>query len=279
MNVFRMIAWAGLVAVMAIPSSVGAQGGQNLITVPGIGVTDSFYENIGVGWGFDGRRADGSGFFFNNGGAGGAIPPFGGFDPGSGASFGIGGPRGGINFTASQGSSRSIVADSASVMVPNGYGGAIFSGSQRPFVTGIVPVVGAGGAAPAPPRLISPLALKLQQLAAQGGLAPTSDRDEREEAPLRLGNSAPAPPAATSAAEAPEGSLSQLRRQRAAAAADQREQARQHIVTARGAESEGRYALARSEYRLALDLVEQDDPWRPKILERLRAIGRQSSAR
>lgn len=103
-------------------------------------LNNSFFENYNIGWGHDGRRADGSGFFFN--GIGPARPPFGNFDPNSEAAFGVGNGRSFFNFSASQGNSSTLSTEIPSVMVPNGHGGSISNTSLRPFVTGFIPVVG-----------------------------------------------------------------------------------------------------------------------------------------
>ena len=259
---------------------------QNLVTLPTMNLNDSFYESYGVGWSVN-RMGPNGGFFFNN--PGGAVAPaFGGFDPNAGATFGVGTNNARFNFSAAQGSNRTIVSEAPMVMVPNGGGGSFFSGTQRPFVTGIVPVVGGGG-----PTLINPLHLKLQQMRQRGeSLRPSvSDDSERsaprsavspksvegEEAPLVITRST-LQKVTSSAATAPRGSLSALRKAREAELAQQREQARQKILSAREAESEGRFALARSEFQVALRLVEKDDPWRPKIIECLRALAAKANS-
>ena len=49
---------------------------------------------------------------------------------------------GGMRLFAEQGSRRSFTSQTPTVVVPQGGTGAIFSGSLRPFVVGVVPVVG-----------------------------------------------------------------------------------------------------------------------------------------
>lgn len=245
---------------------------QTLVTSPQVGITDSFYENYGVGgFGFRGGGPGGSAFFRR--GPLGAAPAFGGFDPNAGANLGIGGGGfgggGGLNFGFAQGSSRSLVGQSASVMTPNGGGGAIFSGSVRPFVTGIFPVVGAR------PTWISPVQQALRQMRPTGpSTARTSD------APLRVRESSESAPTRRPTMfreSAPAGSLTEMRQQHEREAAAQREEARQKILQARAAEAEGRLALARSHYRLAMRQLPAEDPWRPQIVERLQAIAAKRS--
>lgn len=100
---------------------------------------DSFYDATGVNWGIRGP-----GFFANFGGN--VVPPFGGFDPNSGSRTNIGfrnGPwSGNLGLSLNQGSSRSNVSTSASLTTTPGYPGSITSQTVRPFVTGVVPIVG-----------------------------------------------------------------------------------------------------------------------------------------
>jgi hypothetical protein len=103
-------------------------------------MNDSFYEYIGTSWGFQQNGSNG-GFFFSNGLGFGPPPPFGGYD-GSGSMFGFGGKRFRFNMIMAQGSSRSYTAASPSVtMIPGTYGSVQQMGF-RPFVTGIIPIVG-----------------------------------------------------------------------------------------------------------------------------------------
>jgi len=148
----------GLLCAIAAQAAVAQD--QITVSTPFQSITDSFSENFGFGFGFSGP-----GFFFNNGGGGiGATAPFG--PPPSGATFGAGGRIGNLNFRwnafAGQGSSRTMVAESPSLTMMNGTGGFIVSGSVRPFVMGIVPVVGMNS--------VSPIQLGLQRLAESGGL-------------------------------------------------------------------------------------------------------------
>lgn len=122
---------------------VGVMQAQQVnLQAPLVTATDSFSERFGVGFGF---RFPGG--FFNQNSFGVAQPPF--ADPGavnSGANFGFSlgkGPyRANFNFAAGQGSRRSLVSQTPSVTVQNGGSGAIFDGTVRPFVTGVIPVVG-----------------------------------------------------------------------------------------------------------------------------------------
>src|SRR5688500_18618584 len=131
---------AACLAALAAPAA--AQ--QVNLDAPFNTVGHSFYEQVGVRWGLSGRN-----WFFNFGGPGpgaGVVPPFGGFDPNAGANFGVGfrgnGVNGFLNITAGQGSTTTFGSASPSVTVMNGQTGFFADTQQRPFVTGLVPVVG-----------------------------------------------------------------------------------------------------------------------------------------
>jgi hypothetical protein len=142
----------------------GAVRAQNINTqTPFTSVNDSYYENFGVNFGFSipGGRGNGSrvvgygpqgqllpNLVFQNG-SGGAIPRFGGYSPNSGATFGFGnrGANGGgfsLGFNLAQGSTRTSTTVVPSLTTQNGFGGSLISGQTRPFVTGVLPVVGGG---------------------------------------------------------------------------------------------------------------------------------------
>jgi hypothetical protein len=162
----------------------------------------SYYESIGTNFGFylpGGLNARGHGIvglmpngqftpdgniWFTQGG-GGVIPPFGGYDPNSGLRTGwsVRGPNGGFNFGlhASQGSSTTLGGDSMMLTMPNGGSGFLLSGSMRPFVTGIVPVLGGG------PTYLPPLTAGSQpQYADNAKLKPRTGDDRA----LKSGSSA-----------------------------------------------------------------------------------------
>lgn len=174
-----------------------ACGQYSAIAAPLGNAGNSYYENLGVGWGFHGPN-----FFFHNGGAG-AAPPFGGHVPGSDAALGFGGRsnNGGFffNLQAGQGSSQTFTSETPMIVVPNGGTGMFFDGHIRPFVTGFIPVVG-GGAPAIPlgdgPRKVSPLAERLSRLRAEQALPVQA-------APEAAAPQAPLAPAMPAAAAAP----------------------------------------------------------------------------
>lgn len=147
-----------LFAAMLVPRM--APGQQATIATPYHSVGDSFFENIGIGWGFRTK-----GIHVQFGGPTLAAPQFGGFDPGAGANLGFGFGRGGtagfVNANAAQGSRRSLVSQTPSITVTDGVPGYLAVGSVRPFVISYVPVVGGFPTIPAvflpePPAPIMP---------------------------------------------------------------------------------------------------------------------------
>ncbi len=137
------------------------------------GAGQGFFEQTGVGWGFQHQNSGGY-MFFNNGGPG-PLPPFGGFDPNSQAHFGFGGRSGDVSWNlgiyAGQGSSQSMTSQAPSVVLPNGGSGYFFNTMQQPFVTGIVPVVGG--------QAISPLQERILRLRYEQSLrGPANDKTE-----------------------------------------------------------------------------------------------------
>ncbi len=124
-----------------------ASFGQMISTgVPLVGARHSFFENIGINSGFS---VGGFSSPFNRYPA---VPQFGGFTPGAGLNGGFGihsghfGAHLGFNFA--QGSSRSIVSNTPIVTGYSGFPMLFQNSVQRPFVTGVFPVVGNGAVLP-----------------------------------------------------------------------------------------------------------------------------------
>lgn len=265
-----------LAASIMVAATCPAQ--QVTLTSPMMNLNDSFYENFGMGWGLSGRN-----WFFNRGPSSSAIPPFGGYDPATDATFGFGGRFGNTNFNfnlaASQGSSRTMVMEAPSVTIPNGGSGSLFSGSQRPFVTGIIPVVGnnfpmmpgAGVLAPT----VSPIQQRLEILKQQGGLsqspqsspaearfAQPAGRAQADDAPLVLGGAKP-PVAAQrqdavisasnsdSTANHGDISVAEIRARQAALENAVEQEIRERIEKARSYEDAGKLGVARVYYQQA----------------------------
>lgn len=241
---------------LACPSRTAAQ--QVNIGANHHRVGSSYFESIGTNFGFyfpgrldgrgrgivgltpDGRFTPNGAIWFTQG-SNGVIPAFGGYDPNSGLRTGwsVRGPNGGFHFGlhATQGSSTTLGGDSMLLTLPHGGSGMLYSGSVRPFVTGIVPVLGGG------PTYLPPLTRDA-----------TPERPAEEPVRERTGTAA----ALRSGSSAERGDLS-LAALRAAAAAEDAadEEARKAEVermTARAlkAREEGKEALAGSYLKSAL---------------------------
>lgn len=199
-----------IAAILACLLSGSTQAQQTTISTPQVGVGSSFFEQTGVGFG--GRI--GNNVFFNNGG-GGARPPWAAGN-GGGANFGFGirgnGFGANFGFSGETGYDANMSSITPSVTVQNGATGAIFSGQQRPFVTGLVPLVGdfspGVGYTYAQPTYTSPLMERLMRIReAPASATPVAAATKQESPPTRQ---------ATSTAERGDLSLSAIRAQQAA---------------------------------------------------------------
>ncbi|MEE2684983.1 MAG: hypothetical protein VYB09_01635 [Planctomycetota bacterium] len=136
----------GLVLVTGTHGPATSHAQEVVMSSPSHNIQEGFYERIGFGMGYS-KIGPRGGWFFDFNSIHGAVPPFGGW-AGGGARFGFGSRNGksrfNFNMVMAQGNTRSMTMVAPSITVPNGYGGSIFSGSVRPFVTGWVPVVGQG---------------------------------------------------------------------------------------------------------------------------------------
>lgn len=289
-----------LILGMAGISVVGRAQQQVTVTTPLIGVRDQFYEHFGVGWGLRGSRP-GSSWFLNYGGPMSALPPFGGYAPGSGLQFGMGrtwpGGSGYFNFIAESGSQRTLTMSAPSVTLMNGSSGSIFDGTLRPFVTGLVPVVGGDTIVPyahglpygnpghvtiSPPVMTSPLAEKLDRLRSESprtmatrtvpGSKPPADAEDS----LNLSSSTESAPATASASRGPSSaeqgdlSVAEIRRLNAAADARDREELDRLIREAQVAEQAREWAVARVRYQQAAAKATGDQ--RQELLDSLRRL-------
>jgi hypothetical protein len=263
------------------------------VTTPIRTVNDSFFENMNVGFGFG---IHGAGFIPNDDrgpgatigldatgaptpnlnlpfgwGGGGVRPPFGAGGAGGGATFGFGtngsGFNTGTNLNFSQGSSRSMVMQAPTVVIPNGGQGTLIDTIQRPFVTGFIPVVGGVGAPvvvggygipggfgqPISPP-VSPLFERIQRLNAQGGLQRQAQQRAEQRAAgggerMAMGGGGNA--SGPSTAEHGDLSVAEIRRQQAADSGAADKDLATWIERARGAEAAGKKNVARIYYRMA----------------------------
>ena len=181
-----------LLATGGLASLSGVGQAQMIRTaLPFTNINDSFYERIGIDFGFSLRGSRGNptadqarGVFgygpggqilpnltFSQGSVNSAIPPFGVYDPAADATFGyrVQNGKGGyhLGFRMGKGSTRTLTNTTPVLMTRNGIPGTIYNGTLNPFVTGLVPVVGSRGYPlpfSGPTVTISPLEMKLRQL-------------------------------------------------------------------------------------------------------------------
>ena len=245
---------------------VGVSNAQQVqVTTPLVNVTDSFYENIGLNWGYQSNNPNG--FSFNFGSPNSTAPAFGGFDPSSQARFGFGTSTGGgrlsFNLSAGQGSNRTVTSSAPTLTLQNGVPGSIQDVSVRPFVVGFTPIVGGRPMGPVTTRpvLTSPIAERMsrlrQQAAAANPRARQSDRELLLGASQRDADSQPtrttsAPRATDSSAAHGDISLAEIRRQQQAQPRKSDNGELQALIdTARVAEAGGYLGAARIRYRKA----------------------------
>lgn len=269
---------AAMFAVVADVSLLFAQ--QATVAVPQTNVSNSFYEFYGIHWGYRGK-----GFFFDNGGFRGAVPQFGGFDPNSAAQFGFGGNGFFFNMMAGQGSDRSNVSGTSMLTLPNGGMGSVFDTSLRPFVVGVVPVVGNGGV-----TVSSPLQERLHRLR-QGESAsfppgsfvrapkpPTTNADDAEPAPqanvvsTSRGDVFASGSSANSTATRGDLSVAEIRRQQASEDAERDREIESLVEQARGQEELGKPGLAKLFYQQAARRATGDR--QRQLAEKIRELNR-----
>jgi hypothetical protein len=133
-------AWIVLCGATAVVAAE-ATAQQATISTPMRNVNDSFFERIGMSWGFN---FNGINAQFGNANL--ANPQFGRPDAGAGLTSGFsirnGANNASFNFGMAQGSRRSMVTQTPSVTMMNGQSGFFSDTSQSPFVISYVPVVG-----------------------------------------------------------------------------------------------------------------------------------------
>ena len=247
--------WMGIVVISASTWIAGGASAQQVtVTTPMQSVSDRFYESTNVGWSFGVRSGPKVKVFGRFGSPAAAAPPFGGFDPNAGLRSGFAvrnkdfGARFGFNFA--QGSQRSFTTTAPTITLTNGVPGFLFNGRQVPFVTGVVPVLGFGGALPPgghrPSDTVAARVLrgelKLPGRRRGAALQPAQASDEPAERaqPAR-------PPSVITAPPGP----STLRRQRQAQQAANLERAREYFQRGQKVEASGKPQVAKHFYRLA----------------------------
>lgn len=233
---------------------------QATISTPFQSVSDSFYERIGVDFGFHTNN-----MFFNN------IrpplaPPFGGAatnaDGTLGFGFSGGGGGGFLSFAAGQGSTRNFVSQTPSLTLMDGQSGIFADQALTPFVIGIVPVVGGYGYGNGgwgndvqPPLAPPAWASKLQagQRFTPNGSAAAAPR---RNAANRPAEGKPADPwadklAAAMQADAPPADVAEVKRQQRAARESRQQEVQDYMQRAADAVEAGKPGLARIYYQMA----------------------------
>ena len=245
-------------------SSLVAQ--QIQVATPLTNASNSYYERMGVNFGFNFRGGRGTGsrivglmpngqftpngnLVFQQGGMNSAIPQFGGYDPNANARFGFSrvNPGGGgfsLGFDFGQGSSRSMTSTTPSVMVQNGHGGSITSGAYRPYVTGIIPVSGNYIQRPTPFFTDNAVTRAIQSNA---DLKRRSPREEQTGTQTSRTYSNP-----LSSAQSGDISVAKIKAQRAQREIDQANQYQAFLNSAAKAEAQGDFRIARINFRQAI---------------------------
>jgi len=247
----------GLVALFIHVRPAAAQ--HATVTTPFHSTSDSFYEQIGVGFNVTGHN-----FFFQQNGFGQAAPQFGGFAPGAGATTGFNlhghGVNASFNIEASQGSRAGSLSQAPSVTMPNGVQGGFFDTTQNPFVVSVTPVVGDA-------NFVSSLRERIERLK-QGGepaspRAASNSKTLNTAAPDRPSLGAPGEVGAahqshlsSPAADRPaDMSVADIRRLRAARHAVQDDEVQRLVDRAQTAEADGKPAVAKIYYQQAARLA------------------------
>jgi hypothetical protein len=291
----RLRIWASCFALLAlsIPTSPSAVAQMVQASLPVSSYAHSAYEHFGTsfGWAIPGGVGPGSrvvGLLPNGmltpggylqfgqlqqgqGGWGGVMPPFGGYDPNANARFGFGiqGPQGGfrLGLELGQGSTRTITSLTPSLTVQNGGGGYIMSGSSTPFVTGWIPMVGAAsGPAPldnAVTRAVQSGQLRLDNLG--DDLAPDSTAPSEREVGAKPSSAVGS--AGRSTAETATESVAAIRSRKAAEQAALAEEIALQLQEYERHRSAGQVDLARLALNRAV-VLERD----PERKQKLRAL-------
>jgi hypothetical protein len=258
-----------LVCWSAVGTLVAAQ--QVNTQTPLLNNSSSYYEHFNVGWRYQRQSPRGSMFFeFNSP----AFPPFGGYNPNADARFGAaqrwGNAGFSFQFTAGQGSTRTTVMSAPNVTSMNGLPASFQDVTIRPFVTGLIPVVGGFQMFPvptfesAPPTLISPLAGKVEALRSQSP-RPQILRRPRD-SNLEIGDLEGAVNAPIRSSTAARGDISvdEIRRQQSEEELANQQEIDRLCAEARIAEVAGQLGVARVRYQQAA--ARTKGPQREKLL-------------
>jgi hypothetical protein len=164
------------------------------------------------------------------------------------------GSRFSLGFNFAQGSNRSSITTAPSLTVQNGYGGSLFSGQIRPFVTGFVPVVGNQAFVPMSVDNAVTRALNSGQLDLRSPAPPSASRPYSRSYQQSPDNSNTLPSSATRG----DASVESIKAQRAGTIEARRQKLNEKLAEARSLVAQDERSLARSSFRRALTFT--DDP-------------------
>ena len=298
----RNLATLWAVGCLALLFARGAAAQQMAISTPFNSLNDSFFERIGIGFGFQlqgANPAGGSGvvgllpggiqtpnIVFSQGGFNSALPPFGGHDPNTDAQTGFALLNRGnglfFNLAAGQGSTRNNINQTPTVVIHNGQTGTVSDTSQTPFVTAIIPVVGDAFIPPYyPTRMptVHPLHERVARLREQQQQQGSAQRAAA--AANALGNenlsredklSLKAEASRGSSAGHGDLSVAEIKRQQAATEAAKQTEVEAYIERAKGAEEAGKASVAKIYYRQAL--ARATGELRDELQAKLQELGR-----
>jgi hypothetical protein len=248
--------WGAIIGLACLGTAEVASAQYSFVETPFNSASSSFYENIGISWGLQGR-----GWFANFGGAGGGIPAgFGGFDPNAqatlGAAFRGNGFSGGFRMTAGQGSDSTLITGTPGIMVPSGGMGFFSDVQQRPFVLGIIPVVG---------ESVSPLRWRLERMAELGN-SPGTGRANVANAKEDSGSSS----SGSSTADHGDLSIAAIKAQQAAEEVAKAGEIAELLAKAHELEADGKISSAKVHYRRAASRMTGKE--RQEIVAKIREL-------
>jgi hypothetical protein len=173
----------------------------------------------------------------------------------------LGGGKGALRFNlfGSQGSYRSISSVAPSLVVPNGGVGFIHSGRIRPFVTGLIPVVGEYWTSPVAERLAR---LRHEPPATADALRLETSGTSRSDQPL--------PDATSSSADRGDVAVAEIRRLQHEAAQEAYAELQSLLEEAQEAERAGLLGVARIRYHQAA--ARADGSLRRQLLGRIETL-------
>ncbi len=261
-----------LVFVFVAWSISGSVYSQNInVSTPFHSFNDSFFESFGVNFGFNIPGGSGNGsrvvglspfgqltpnLVFAQQGAG-VIPQFGGYNPNAGGQLNFSGNGFSLGLNFAQGNTRSSVSNVPSMTVQNGFGGDMFSGQVRPFVTGVIPIIGANA------NLLPPPIDNAVTRAINSGQLDLSSRTSSPEVELPQSGDV-LYHNATSSATHGDSSVAAIKAERKKVLAARERELAELLAAADRLVAEQEYVLARAKFRAALRIT--DDATTKKVI-------------